>query len=427
MKFLWKHLYTDVIQSEYIYFLFNLCISHGHLPCAFMHTSIVPLVKSKSGDLTDINNYRAITLSNSITKILESCFIRLINSYSDFDKYQFGFKANHSTAHCTNVMKKVVQYYTTRGSHVFVSFVDFSKAFDKVNYWKLFNKLLDDKIDTSIISLLAYWYSHQSSSVRWKCVVSDCFSISNGTRQGSLLSPFLFARYIRELIADIASCNIGCNIGGIFCNILAYADDIVLLAPSWAALQQLIDLLARCAKVIDMSCNIDKTVCMIFRPTCNKKALCCEFPPFSLDGRPLKYVQEFKYLGHVINNSQSDDADIKREIRNLFVRTNILIRRFAKCSIEVKRCLFKAYCMCLYDAALWNSYSNAMFNKMRSCYNKCIKSFFGYGYRDSVTTMLLELQLPGFTDFFNQYVSSFRGRWLTCANLLVKQINCIMP
>jgi len=47
--------------------------------------------------------------------------------------------------------------------------------------------------------------------------------------------------------------NIGCNIGGMFMNILAYADDVALLAPSWFALQQLIDALeCACACVIDM-------------------------------------------------------------------------------------------------------------------------------------------------------------------------------
>ena len=57
--------------------------------------------------------------------------------------------------------------------------------------------------------------------------------------------------------------NIGCNIGGMFMNILAYADDVVLLAPSWFALQQLIDALECGAGIIDMQCNANKTVCMV--------------------------------------------------------------------------------------------------------------------------------------------------------------------
>jgi len=62
--------------------------------------------------------------------------------------------------------------------------------------------------------------------------------------------------------------NVGCNVVGVCTNIFAYADDIVLLVPSWRALQYLIDvgLLANCANSIDMLCNTDKTVCMIFSP-----------------------------------------------------------------------------------------------------------------------------------------------------------------
>ena len=92
---------------------------------------------------------------------------------------------------CTNILKKAVEYYSSRGSRVFVCFVDFSKAFDKVNYWKLFNKLLDDNIDCNIISLLAVWYSSQTACIQWKSTVSSCFSIGNGTRQGGVLSPLV--------------------------------------------------------------------------------------------------------------------------------------------------------------------------------------------------------------------------------------------
>ena len=75
------------------------------------------------------------------------------------------------------------------------------------------------------------------------------FTTSNGTRQGGILFPFLFCRYIRDLLHDIAQAGIGCNIGGVFVNILAYADDIVLLAPSWRAMQDLLVILESHATV----------------------------------------------------------------------------------------------------------------------------------------------------------------------------------
>jgi len=182
-----------------------------------------------------------------------------------------------------------------------------------------------------------------------KNTISDTFNIGNGTRQGGLLSPYFFTRYIRDLICAIAHSNFGCNIGGVSYNILAYADDIVLLAPSWRALQSLINLLGKCALIIDMSCNADKTVCMVFRPKRRNMFVDFVFPQLTINNVALKFVSEFKYLGHIINNSFSDDDDIKREIRNLFMRSNVLIRRFNKCSTSVKLQLFKSFCLCLYD------------------------------------------------------------------------------
>ena len=60
------------------------------------------------------------------------------------------------------------------------------------------------------------------------------------------------------------------------------------------------------------------------------------FPQFKLGCCLLQYVQVFKYLGHMITNTQCDDDDVHREIRNLFTRTNILARGFVKCSVDVK-------------------------------------------------------------------------------------------
>jgi len=141
------------------------------------------------------------------------------------------------------VVKQTLEYYASRGSHVFLCFVDFTKAFDRVNYWKLFKHLLDNGVCVSIVKLLAFWYSNQTASVLWRGSRSNNFEISNGTKQGGVLSPFLLSCYIQPLLQQISSCGIGCHIGSMATNIFAYADDIVLLAPSWAALQYLIDTL----------------------------------------------------------------------------------------------------------------------------------------------------------------------------------------
>ena len=62
-----------------------------------------------------------------------------------YGAYQFGFTGG-STSLCTSVFKRTIDYYSHRGSHAFACFIDFSKAFDRVSYWELFHKLLDDNI-----------------------------------------------------------------------------------------------------------------------------------------------------------------------------------------------------------------------------------------------------------------------------------------
>ena len=69
-----------------------------------------------------------------------------------------------------------------------------------------------------------------------------------------------------DLLKEVVTSRIGCNIGGLFINILAYADDIVLIAPSWRALQHLLNIAAQESTEINMVLNASKSVCMVFSP-----------------------------------------------------------------------------------------------------------------------------------------------------------------
>jgi len=351
---------------------------------------------NKCGDLTDVDNYKAIALSNAETKIFETVILRYINDADVCDMYQFGFKKQHSTGLCTSVVKRTIDYYLKRGSYVFACFVDFRKAFDMVNYWKLFSQMLDDGTDSCLVRLLAFWHSRQSLCVYWQGFCSDKFSVGNGTRQGGILSPYLFTRYVRPLISAVSQSKLGCNIGGLVVNLLAYADDMVLLAPSWRSMQSLITLLELWCSKLDILCTTKKIVCMIFKPKYKEKYVTDKFPNFVINGCLLNFVSQFRYLGHILSDNMNDDDDIRREIKNLFVRTNVLIIRFYRCSRKLKLILFKTFCSCMYDVALWTYFSATAYNKFKSAYNKCVKKMFGYMRRDSMTGVLLELSLPTF-------------------------------
>ena len=154
---------------------------------------------------------------------------------------QFGFKSSHSTDMCLFLLKQTMAQYSRNGSPVFVAFLDASKAFDKVNHSVLFKKLVEAKVPRIFVHLFARWYSSQRSSVKWDSAYSKSFSTTNGVRQGSILSPFLFAIYMNELSLIFNKLNIGCFIGNWCLNNIMYADDICCLAPSFTGLQKLLD------------------------------------------------------------------------------------------------------------------------------------------------------------------------------------------
>ena len=116
--------------------------SPGYIPNSFMRSIIIPLVKDKTGDITDKNNYRPIALSTMSSKILERVIMNRYDQYFTTDN-QFGFKTNHSTDMCVYSLKEIVNIYRNQSSPIFICFLDASKAFDKINYWyKLFYKLI---------------------------------------------------------------------------------------------------------------------------------------------------------------------------------------------------------------------------------------------------------------------------------------------
>ena len=167
-------------------------------------------------------NYRAIVLSNILIKILDWVILIKEESALCSSHLQFGFKKGMSTTQCTSSMLETVNYYNFNKSNVFVLMLDASKAFDWVNYCKLFRELLNC---IEIIIIHVY-----QSDVKWGHTVSICFIVRNGVKQGGVLSPLLFAIYTDSLLKRLEESGVGCHMGGHFTGALAYADDITLLS-----------------------------------------------------------------------------------------------------------------------------------------------------------------------------------------------------
>ena len=111
---------------------FTLCLAHGYLPPAMIETTIVPIVKNKLGNLADSSNYRPIALATIASKMFESVLLFKCAEYLSTSDNQFGFKSSHSTDLCIYTLKEFIDYYKSRGTTVYITFLDASKAFDLV-------------------------------------------------------------------------------------------------------------------------------------------------------------------------------------------------------------------------------------------------------------------------------------------------------
>ncbi|XP_063617230.1 uncharacterized protein LOC134790392 [Cydia splendana] len=174
-------------------------------------------------------------------------------------------------------------------------------------------------------------------------------------------------------------------------NHLAYANVMVLLAPSVAAMRDLLAEYGKYASQHNMKYNPDKSEFMVMEAA----NMPLSVPPLLLDGVQLRRVYEVKYLGHILLSSLKDHKDVERQRRAIAVRANMLARRFAKCSDDVKRQLFLSFCTCVYTVELWSDYTCAAVGDMRVQYNNAWRALFRLPRWCSASALFAKGRAPG--------------------------------
>jgi len=128
------------------------------------------------------------------------------------------------------------------------------------------------------------------------------------------------------------------------------------------------------------------------------------------------------HIGHIISATDDDNLDIVRQMGLLYATTNMLIRKFSKCDINVKLCLFRAYCTQFYGCSTWKRFKLTVVHRLEAAYVKCVKSFFGFERRYSVSQMFCDLGLPTFNTVIHNAQVRFDSSVDTHNNILVKHV-----
>ncbi|CAL4076262.1 unnamed protein product [Meganyctiphanes norvegica] len=109
-----------------------------------------------------------------------------------------------------------------------------------------------------LVRILIFWYTDQKMSIRWGRMMSDSFNVSNGVRQGGILSPYLFNMYMKGLSLRLKKLNAGCKMANLTINHIFFAEDLALLCPSQRGLQELLEICEKYAHEHEIKFNTKK-------------------------------------------------------------------------------------------------------------------------------------------------------------------------
>ena len=280
--------------------VYNRLFSNGEYPHLWGEGIIVPILKG--GNLEEAGNYRGITLINILGKVYSQILLNRLNKWAEKEEKildsQFGFQKGKSTVDCIFTFYSIIAKTLGMGEKLYCVFIDYEKAFDKIDRSFLWQKLSKEQVSSKFVNALQSMYSLVKSCVRYRSSTSWFFNSYNGLKQGDPSSPLLFMLFINDIVQNV---NVGLDniftIDEMRLFLLLYADDAAVLAKSPEVLQSTLHDIESYCTLWGLKINTRKTKAMIF-----EKGRHTHFD-FYLDNVKLEMVTSFKYLGiHFFKN-----------------------------------------------------------------------------------------------------------------------------
>jgi hypothetical protein len=281
----------------------------GVWPEDFTRIVLIPIEKKVNA--VECEDHRTISLIAHASKIMLKVLTRRTEAKAkDFiGRNQFGFRRGCGTRDAIGVMRVVCERSLEHWNDVFICFVDFEKAFDRVNWVKLMEVLKSLGIDWRDRRMIQQLYMNENAVVRVAGGESEPGEIGRGVRQGCPLSPLLFSIYAEAMMIETLEDNEeGVKVGGELISDVRFADDQGMISNSERGLQSLMDMLNEVAKRYDMKINVKKTKTMVVSRTEGKKV------DITIEGKRVEQVKQFKYLGSVLTEDASCIDDVKQRV-----------------------------------------------------------------------------------------------------------------
>ena len=404
---LWK----DTIFHQLLLDLCNFAYNNHISPSIWLRSQIIPI--PKKGDLTLPTNYRGISLLPIAAKIYNKLLLNRLRPALEpiLRKNQNGFRPGRSTLGQIPTLRRIIEEITLCNKTAALIFVDFSKAFDSVNREKMFEILGHYGIPSEIIDAIRVLYSNTRSSVLTHDGETEPFDVVSGILQGDTLAPFLFIiviDYIMRTSVDTINekgfqyqPRRSSRHQALHITDADFADDIALLSDSLENAQVLLSSLESAANCTGLYFNEKKTECMPIN-------IQDDSPIRTNSNNVLKCVDDYKYLGSHIHNSEKD-FNIRKgmawsacnKMENIWKSnlTRDLKIRIFRVTIEP---------ILLYGSETWTLSANQQ-RRLDGCYTRLLQRVQNLSWKNHPTLETIYGNLPRISSILTKRRVQFAG------------------
>lgn len=301
----YRHLRSVDPKCTILANIFNRCLTESDVPSNWKTSSTILI--HKKGDAGDVSNFRPIALMSCIYKLLMSIIANRLVTYSiDNNLLSDVQKSARPSEGCyehTFILQSLVLDAKRLGEDLFLSWLDLKNAFGSVPHDVIQITLHHLGVPEGIVDLIKNIYTNASTEVNTPSgTTPPTIPLLAGVKQGCPLSPIIFNLCIEVILRSVIAkgqSNSPVKHHGQLISVMAYADDLVLIAKDDWLLQQLLDAASSSASLIGLQFRPDK--CASLSLTYSKKHKTnIQNNDFTVQGNVMPSLSDhehYRYLG----------------------------------------------------------------------------------------------------------------------------------
>jgi hypothetical protein len=293
------------IAKKEIWCAFNVWLGSRRIP-DLLKTNRTALLPKGSDGLTNIKNWRPITIASLLIRLYNKILARRMQHVFHISRKQTGFKPMNGVGQNTSLLHHLLRHARTNQNSIFVCLLDVSKAFDSVPHDSIKRALKRNGCPSEFIDLVVDQYHQVTTRISYGKDSSPIIELRRGVKQGDPMSSILFNLVIDELF-EIIGDRFGYEIAGVgSVNARAFADDIALVSGTEVGMQKLLLETEEFLSNRGLELNVKKCIAICLRKAGKvKKSQIADStvqnpPKFVIKTEPIRLLgvnEQCRYLG----------------------------------------------------------------------------------------------------------------------------------